>query len=579
MRSPIGRSYSTNSANVVRHRHGVLDSDMDGAAPLNNRPLKRGIRKGFVSTSIGGSNVIYTKLLQAQQWMDETKSNLQLELSRGLLTRETLLRVVALAVICFTLLRLLVRFFLYAATLDSLNELAILIPTQQEIQYNAQYNLQGTFPGDATKRNTLPWIDGLPFLRRSIRTRYGTIQYHSLSSEAFDMGRRIRPHDNLLVHNETLAQLEFMDLPNEYHDAREKDLGNYVHYDEQDYPARHGCYRPKWSYVYQPTCNSFHEVQLDRTPSRRNADWYVDYISHGFFRETFLMRRQDDVDVVLKVLRLHKKKNVNAFVMQQVQIEAVVMGESSGSGLTFRIYGHCGTSVSVERGYLIRDSIFTEELVDQNDLDREQIRGVVPRNKLTNEQKLRVALTMAKSLAVLHGNKKGVIANDDVQIEQWLLDRNGNLKLNDFNNAVIVKWSPEKKDYCMFRRSFNYIYRSPEENTYQWTSEASDIYALGMIYYTLMTGLVPFYQHEDWDKALAALKRGDKPYVDPRYANHTLIEWGLVKVMKPCWSLLPHERPSIFTLVKRLRQLVNMYEEKYPGTNISQVDLRNIGYM
>jgi hypothetical protein len=566
-RLPVGRSYSTSSAQV-RHRHSPVAID-DAAPPTDWKRPKRGKK----SQSTRDIRWFPIQLVHAaQRWMDETRINLQNEISRGTLSKETVGRVLVICIIGYAVLRQVVRLLLYSAALDKMNEVKILISTQ--------YIRDDIDDASSLHRsNSRPWMEALPFLPRSIRRRRGGIDYHALEADAFDAGRRIREHDMNLYHSEKLAILDGWDAQHVYHDAREKDLGQYIHYEEDDYPKANGCYRPKWSYAYYPTCNSFHEFHIGRTPSRDSLDVYTEYISHGFFRETFRLQQEADQEIVLKVLRLHNKKNVNSFVMEQVQLEALVMGESSGSGLTFEIYGHCGTSVFVERGYLIRDSVFIEQLVNQSDLDAEQVVDVKPRNSLSNEQRLRIALTMAESLAVLHGNKKGVIVNDDVQIEQWLLDRNGHLKLNDFNNAVIMKWSPTQNNYCMFRGSFNYIYRSPDENSYAWTDESSDTYALGLIYYTLMTGLVPFYQHKDWDAAVEALKAGDKPYIDPRYTNHSLIESGLVEIMQPCWAFDPNDRPRIFTVVKMLRDLVDRYEHVYPNSTIRKVDLATIGYI
>lgn len=143
---------------------------------------------------------------------------------------------------------------------------------------------------------------------------------------------------------------------------------------------------------------------------------------------------------------------------------------------------------------------------------------------------------------------------------------------------MILEWSPKRSKYCSFRRSFDYIYRSPEENNFEWTNEASDTYALGLILYTLMTGLIPFYQHKDWDTAISALKTGEKPFVDPRYRNHSIIETGLVKAMEPCWAFKPNDRPSVFTLVQILRDTMKEFESKNPGIKIREVDLSNLGY-
>lgn len=61
-----------------------------------------------------------------------------------------------------------------------------------------------------------------------------------------------------------------------------------------------------------------------------------------------------------------------------------------------------------------------------------------------------MALQMAESIADLHGFKDGVIVHDDIQLCQWLRNRDGKLKLGDFNRARVLQWDRRKQKYCPY---------------------------------------------------------------------------------------------------------------------------------
>jgi serine/threonine protein kinase len=86
---------------------------------------------------------------------------------------------------------------------------------------------------------------------------------------------------------------------------------------------------------------------------------------------------------------------------------------------------------------------------DLNDKD-----DVHPRNNFTPLEKLKFALEMAESLAILHGHEEGRIVHDDVQLCQWLRNREGKLVLGDFNRAQILDWNEENQEYCGYNNGY-----------------------------------------------------------------------------------------------------------------------------
>merc|ERR1711862_151944 len=128
-------------------------------------------------------------------------------------------------------------------------------------------------------------------------------------------------------------------------------------------------------------------------------------------------------------------------------------------------YGHCGSSIIQET---LEDDI--QELVVpgsgylKNNRTLSDKVDVDPQNKFTPPQKLNLALMLAEAIADLHGFKDGVIVHDDIQLCQFLYDKNNNLKLNDFNRAEVMLWNEKGQHYCKYHNGKVWgQYRSPEE--------------------------------------------------------------------------------------------------------------------
>jgi serine/threonine protein kinase len=87
---------------------------------------------------------------------------------------------------------------------------------------------------------------------------------------------------------------------------------------------------------------------------------------------------------------------------------------------------------------------------------------------------------MAEAIADLHGFKDGVIVHGDIQLCQYLINIDGQLKLNDFNRAEVMLWDTKNQGYCRFRNGNVYgNYRSPEEDEDEPLNEQIDVYSLG----------------------------------------------------------------------------------------------------
>jgi len=289
------------------------------------------------------------------------------------------------------------------------------------------------------------------------------------------------------------------------------------------------------------------------------------YFGRGSFRQGWhLFNIDQNEDYALKTNRYMKGKDfdVDEHVFGQVQIEAITMLENQHSKRTTAIFGYCGTSILVEVGSPLENSIFREDtrhFVSQEKLDREQVDDVKPKNDYTPPEKLRMVLAMAESVAVIHGNPKGVLANHDLGIDQWLTMKDGTIKLNDFNKARFLPFNPDKREYCKFWSHQDYdVYLAPEEIEGEMVTEAIDVCVFGKIVYTILTGLMPYYHKKTGDAAFEAIELREPPFVDPRYRARSIIEGRLVEMMEMCWVHDPEGRASIFEVVAHLRETARL---------------------
>jgi len=291
----------------------------------------------------------------------------------------------------------------------------------------------------------------------------------------------------------------------------------------------------------------------------RDGRFYYRYLGRGAYRDTWAINEfggEETIDSVLKTNRMHRERYFKNYDYSQTQMEALSMMLSAGSNRTMSIYGYCGTSVHVEPGTPIHHSVIRFEVyISQEELDKEQVDDVKPRNAYTPEEKLDLALTMAEGIAELHGNPGGLIVSHDLAFDQWLKStKDGLIKLNDFNKAAVLNWNPERNEYCKIHSSQYSSYRAPEEIGGGDIDETADSVTYGKLMFNLLTGLRPYYYMPDKPSANAAAAQGVEPEVDPRYEARSFIEGRLVQMMKRCWKTDPKQRASIFEVIAFLRE-------------------------
>jgi serine/threonine protein kinase len=145
----------------------------------------------------------------------------------------------------------------------------------------------------------------------------------------------------------------------------------------------------------------------------------------------------------------------DAYVQMQLYItamEVLILERLSASPHIMDIYGYCGTSSIQELMPYEVDEIIVPESGQANRTILDHDDDVHPQNNLTPLEKVQLALGMAEALADVHGFQDGVILQGDNNIEQFLVNSNGNLKLGDFNLATILQWNDKEGAYCKRER-------------------------------------------------------------------------------------------------------------------------------
>lgn len=332
------------------------------------------------------------------------------------------------------------------------------------------------------------------------------------------------------------------------------------------------CLRAPWHKFHRPNCNDFHSVDVLAGVTEDN----ISYLSHGFFRQAFSIKGRTSAgtviapNVTLKALRW--RSDYDDFIenrMEKTRMDALIMERLTSSPRITDVHGHCAFSVVTESlpGEMWDDVVPTHNVIDEGDLHDKD--GVDNKNGMSPIEKLKLALNIAEALSDLHGFKDGVIVHDDLDLGQYLRTRQigGKVKLNDFNRAKPLLWDPLKQKYCKYYNGhIGGKLRSPEEYTEPpgLLNEKMDVFALGNIFYGILTGLFPFY-FSSHDEAEKRLVKGDRAYIDERWRTHSFAEKKLIDAIEKCWIHDPDERTDIFWVVRFLRDALDEHRDQQKG--------------
>ena len=251
--------------------------------------------------------------------------------------------------------------------------------------------------------------------------------------------------------------------------------------------------------------------------------------------------------VAIKVLRLDFRQNNDA--MRRFRREAL-----SATQLTHpNIVGVYDVGQSQEMNYIVMEYVEGTDLKDY----------VRQRGALHPIEAVRIMLQIVSAIAAAHQNR---IIHRDIKPQNILIDREGNVKITDFGIAVALSDTSLTQTNTLLG-SVHYL--SPEQARGGMATIQTDIYALGIVLYELLTGRVPF----DGESAVSiALKHFQEPL--PPVVNPTaMVPQSLENIVLKATAKDPMNRYrscyEMFQDLKTCLDSTRLYEKKFVPTSFS----------
>ena len=105
---------------------------------------------------------------------------------------------------------------------------------------------------------------------------------------------------------------------------------------------------------------------------------------------------------------------------------------------------------------------------------------------MTPEQALPIMQQLVSAISNAHYNG---IVHRDIKPQNILMDSDGNVKITDFGIAMALSATAHTKTNSVLGTVH---YLSPEQARGGMATKKSDIYSLGIVFYELLTGELPF---------------------------------------------------------------------------------------
>mmetsp|Transcript_8240 Transcript_8240/g.12671 ORF Transcript_8240/g.12671 Transcript_8240/m.12671 type:complete len:541 (+) Transcript_8240:108-1730(+) len=325
-----------------------------------------------------------------------------------------------------------------------------------------------------------------------------------------------------------------------------------------------GCDFLDWQKKSFPSCNEIHEIDLQSTLYRTGRGKHKDakqigYAGSGLWRHVWKVDPHEEMNMkpgedskVPCVLKMMKgEHDVNSRNMDRHRRDALVMERLTASPNIVSIYSYCGNTVLTEfAGFNLDDIIHGRSSILRN-------KQTPSRN--SPKERLNLALGIARGVEAMHTVDGGPIIHADITSEQFLVDDDGTIKLNDFNRCRFVPRHNITGMPCQLRiPTAPGVARSPEEYEMTPLTEKLDVYSLANVLYTILTG------EEPWSKKrLSDIKKLVKQGSKPPYADKFLIantsDASLAALIDLAYERDPATRISATELVNELELLTREF--------------------
>ncbi|HEX9148060.1 MAG TPA: serine/threonine-protein kinase [Thermoanaerobaculia bacterium] len=204
-------------------------------------------------------------------------------------------------------------------------------------------------------------------------------------------------------------------------------------------------------------------------------------------------------------------------------------------------------------------------------VDGDTVRGLLNDGALPLEKAIDVALQAAEGVASAHA--VGIV-HRDLKPENLMVNREGRVKILDFGLAKHLRPGEEAMDVA--RTATGMIigtagYLSPEQLRGGKASERSDVFALGLVLYEMLTGDNPFRRNNAVD-TFTAIMRDDPPPLPEKLGPASS---HVVPVLARALSKKPEDRyPSAVELASDLRAVQSRIAPPPVPTEVAAGDSR-----
>ena len=285
-----------------------------------------------------------------------------------------------------------------------------------------------------------------------------------------------------------------------------------------------------WQTAHHSTCNQFHEIGMTSNDLVRLGEggWRDAW---AYDRELFnghVYNRKEHV--ILKTLWGRMERGFDELSYELHRIDAVSMERLLSSPRIVDIYGFCGQSTLTEAaGYTL------EDLMKRNG-------DAVP-----FKQRLKYAVNIAQAVADIHdvdGEGNTTIVHRDLKADN-IVFVNGQIKVNDFNSAVLLMWNAKRQQPCKFQKNWKVPWFDGGLE-YPFT-EKVDVFCLGGLLFYVLTGHDPSIENT-----------GKMRLPFSRNSRTDSIVRKYIDIMERCFKIKRKKRPTAKAVAAELQELLAM---------------------
>jgi serine/threonine protein kinase len=244
--------------------------------------------------------------------------------------------------------------------------------------------------------------------------------------------------------------------------------------------------------------------------------------------------------------------------------DALASERLSGSPHVVDIYAFCQNTAVFEYG---EEGDIEGKLFPYNEED-----GKYYVADLSSWEKLDLAYQVACGVADIHDvEEDGIasIAHTDITPSQFIYI-DGKWKINDFNRCRFMREYKVNRTVCGFEVNSNPgKFRSPEEYAYEVETEKIDVYSMGNVLYSIISGMMPFEGLKS-EKAMKAVMEGKRPKIprDVEESDDIAIQ-AILSATKACWIHDPKDRPPATEIRDLLKSVMDRIKKENTTINSS----------